>query len=73
MENNLRVLRAERKLTQEQLAKKCGLSRTALHAIETGKAIPDGESIAKLVRALGVPANRIFFALDVVCEQQKDG
>lgn len=71
MENNLRVLRAERKLTQEQLARKSGLSRTTLVAIEAGKTIPDGESIAKLVKALGVPANRIFFALDVVCEQQK--
>jgi putative transcriptional regulator len=72
MENNLKLLRAERKLTQAQLARKSGLSRTALLAIENGTSIPDGESIAKLVRALGVPANRIFFALDVVCEQQKE-
>lgn len=72
MENNLRLLRAERRLTQEQLARKCGLSRTALVAIENGNSIPDGESIAKLVKALGVPANRIFFALDVVSEQQNE-
>ena len=71
MENNLKVLRAERKLTQEQLARKSGLSRAALVAIEAGKTVPDGESIAKLVKALGVPANRIFFALDVVCEQRE--
>lgn len=70
MENRIRVIRAEKKITQGELAEKSGLSRSALNMIENGKVVPDGKTIAKLVRALGVPANRIFFDLDVVSEQQ---
>lgn len=66
MENKIKVLRAEKQMTQEELATKAGISRTALVAIENGKSTPDGESIARLVRALEVPANQIFFDLDVV-------
>ena len=66
MENKIKVLRAERKITQEQLATMAGISRTTLIMIENGKTDPDGTTIAGLVRALGVPANQIFFDLDVV-------
>lgn len=40
MENNLRVLRATRDITQEDLAKKLGVTRQTIHAIETGKYNP---------------------------------
>ena len=70
MENKLKQIRAEKKLTQEQLSERSGISRPTLSLIEGGKVTPDGDTIAKLVKALGVPANLIFFALDVVCEQQ---
>ena len=66
MENRLTVLRAERKLSQAQLAKDAGISRTTLSAIENGNVKPDFDTIAKLVKALNVPANAIFLALDVV-------
>lgn len=66
MENRIKVIRAEKKITQEQLSEKSGISRTTLSMIESGKVTPDGDTIAKLVKALGVPANHIFFALDVV-------
>ena len=66
MRNKIKVLRAERRLTQEQLAAKAGISRSTLAMIENEKAIPDGDTIARLVRSLGVPANQIFLDLDVV-------
>ena len=66
MENRLTVLRAERKLSQAQLAKDAGISRTTLSAIENGNVKPDFDTIATLVKALNVPANAIFLALDVV-------
>ena len=69
MRNKLIVLRAEQKLSQEELALKAGVSRSTISGIEKEKTIPDGETIAKLVKALGVPANQIFFDLDVVCKQ----
>ena len=72
MKNKIKVLRAEKKLTQSQLAEKAGISRPTLAMIENEKADPDGTTIAALVRALGVPANDIFFDLDVV-NKQRDG
>ena len=66
MENRLTVLRAERKLTQEALANMAGISRTTLSEIENGKKTPEAGTIVKLVKALGVPANQIFFDFDVV-------
>ena len=66
MRNKIKVLRAERRLTQEQLAAKAGISRSTLAMIENEKVIPDGNTIARLVRSLGVPANQIFMDLDVV-------
>ena len=71
MENRIKALRAERKMTQEGLAIKAHISRPALAQIENGKAVPDGKTIAALVKALGVPANAIFLDLDVVCKQQE--
>ena len=40
MENTLRVLRATRNITQENLAKELGVTRQTIHAIETGKYNP---------------------------------
>ena len=66
MKNRIKVIRAEQNLSQEALAKKAGISRTTLVSIEKGTANPDGQTIAKLVKALKKPANEIFFELDVV-------
>lgn len=66
MKNNLKVIRAQKGLTQEQLAIAAGISRPALALIEVEKTVPDGETIAKLVKALNMPADQIFFELGVV-------
>ena len=66
MKNRIKEIRAEKKLTQEQLAQKAGISRPALTQIENDKTVPDGKTIAALVKALDTPANNIFFDLDVV-------
>ena len=60
MKNRIKALRAEKEMTQDQLAKKAGIARPTLAMIENEKAVPDGKTIAALVRALGVPANAIF-------------
>ena len=70
MKNRIKSLRVDKKMTQEQLASKAGISRPALAQIENEKAVPDGKTIAALVKALGVPANVIFLDLDVVSEQR---
>lgn len=66
MTNKIKAIRAEKKMTQEQLAKKAGISRTTLAMIENEKAVPDGKTIAALVKALGVSADAIFLDLGVV-------
>ena len=66
MKNRIKLLRTERNLTQEQLASLAGISRTTLVSIESGNTNPDGKTIAALVKALNIPANQIFFDLDVV-------
>ena len=40
MDNKLRVLRAERKWSQAELAERIGVSRQAVNAIENGKHDP---------------------------------
>ncbi|MBL4603376.1 MAG: helix-turn-helix transcriptional regulator [Emcibacteraceae bacterium] len=40
MDNKLRVLRAEKKWSQAELAEKIGVSRQAVNAIENGKHDP---------------------------------
>ena len=71
MRNRIKVIRAELNLTQQDLSDKIGISRVALNRIENEQTTPNGETIAKLVRVLGKPANEIFFDLDVVCKQRK--
>ena len=66
MKNRLTVIRAEKKLSQQALANLAGISRSTLSAIENEQSVPDGETIAKLVKALNIPAGEIFSALSVV-------
>lgn len=66
MKNKLKVIRAEKRLSQDELAKAAGISRTTLAMIENEKSVPDGKTIAALVKALNKPANEIFFDLNVV-------
>ncbi len=69
MKNRIKIIRAEQNLTQQALADMMGISRVTLSMIETERSVPDGNTIALLVKALGVPANHIFFGLDVVYKQ----
>lgn len=66
MKNRLKVLRAERNITQEELAKISGLSRITVNAVENESVSPSGETIKKLSQALRVSPGDIFFDLDVV-------
>lgn len=70
MKNKLKVIRAEKRLSQDGLAKASGISRTTLAMIENEKSIPDGKTIAALVKALNKPANEIFCDLDI--EEKQD-
>jgi Zn-dependent peptidase ImmA (M78 family)/DNA-binding XRE family transcriptional regulator len=53
--SNLARLRADRGLTQADLAKRAHLSRVALGKIERGEVTPRSDTLAELARALRVP------------------
>ncbi|MBX9880400.1 MAG: helix-turn-helix transcriptional regulator [Sphingomonas sp.] len=60
MKNRLKVLRAERGLTQAALAKLLDVSREAINAIETGRYDPSLSLAFKIARLFGQPAEAIF-------------
>jgi len=60
MKNNLKVLRAMHKLTQEQLAEKIGVSRQTVIAIEANKYLPSLGLAFKMAKLFGVKVEEIF-------------
>lgn len=60
MKNNIRVARAEVRMTQQQLAEAVGVSRQTVNAIESGKFIPSTLLALKLARQLGKRVEELF-------------
>ena len=60
MNNRLRVLRAERDLTQAALAKKLQVSRQTVNAIETGKYDPALPLAFRIARLFNLTIEEIF-------------
>jgi putative transcriptional regulator len=60
MKNRLRVLRAERKWSQADLAERLEVSRQSVNAIETGKYDPSLPLAFKLARLFGSTIEAIF-------------
>ncbi len=56
---NVARLRLDRELTQEDLARRAGLSRLALGKIERGAVLPRARTLAELAKALGVPVGEL--------------
>lgn len=56
---NVRRLRKRRKLTQEQLAQKIGITLTHLNRIEMGRALPGVELLYALADELGTKADNL--------------
>lgn len=59
--NRLRVARAERDLSQEQLARLVGVTRQTISAIETGLYVPSALLAFQLADKLGRRVDEIFF------------
>ena len=60
MENNIGDIRKALALSQEDLAKKTGVTRQTINAIENGKFDPSLGLVFKLIDALGKPLEEIF-------------
>ncbi len=60
MKNKLKVLRAERDWSQEELGKRVSVSRQAINAIERGKHDPSLPLAFKLADLFNLPIEEIF-------------
>ena len=60
MNNRLRVLRAERRWSQADLAERLGVSRQAVNAIETGKHDPSLPLAFRIGRLFAMRIEDIF-------------
>jgi putative transcriptional regulator len=60
VKNRLKVLRAERNWSQQDLANELGVSRQTINAIETGKYDPSLPLAMKIGRLFGEPVETIF-------------
>ena len=61
LKNNLREVRKQKKMTQEDLAKMCGVSRQTIIAIETGQFCPTAKLALLLCMALDKRFEAMFY------------
>jgi len=64
MKNSLKVERAIKNITQEELSKVIGVSRQAINSIELGKYVPSTILALKLSRYFKKSVNEIFLLED---------
>ncbi|MFN3724905.1 MAG: helix-turn-helix transcriptional regulator [Allosphingosinicella sp.] len=60
MKNRLRVLRAERAWSQQDLAERLAVSRQSVNAIETGRFDPSLPLAFRIADIFGLPIEQIF-------------
>ena len=60
MENNLRVLRAIKDISQEQLAEELGVTRQTIHAVENNKYNPSLELAFKIAKFFEKSIEEVF-------------
>lgn len=60
MTNNLKVLRAIKNISQEELAKQISVSRQTINAMEKGKYVPSTVLALKLARFFEKSVEEIF-------------
>ena len=61
MKNNVRRLRKEKGLTQEQMAELIGVSRQTINAIEKEKFDPSLPNAFKIAKVFDLPIEAFFF------------
>lgn len=60
MKNNIRVARAEVRMTQQELAEAVDVSRQTINAIESGKFVPSTVLALKIARIFEKQVEEIF-------------
>lgn len=60
MKNTIKIERAVKNMTQEDLARKIAVSRQTINAMEAGKYVPSTVLALKVARVFGKPVEDIF-------------
>lgn len=60
MKNNIRVLRASRKMTQQDLSRLAGVSRQTINAMESSRYVPSTVLALKVARIFGLTVDQVF-------------
>jgi putative transcriptional regulator len=60
LENRIRVLRAEHRMSQRELAEAIGVTRKTISTIESGRFIPSTVIALRIARHFKVPVEEIF-------------
>lgn len=60
MKNNIRMLRASRRMTQQKLAVLAGVSRQTINAMESCKYVPSTVLALKIARIFSVKVDDVF-------------
>ncbi|WP_299264463.1 helix-turn-helix transcriptional regulator [uncultured Psychrosphaera sp.] len=60
LDNNIAKLRAQRKISQQQLADAIGVSRKTISTVETSRFTPSVVIALKLANYFSVPVEKIF-------------
>lgn len=61
MKNNIKVERAIKNMTQEELANKVSVSRQTINAMEANKYVPSTVLALKIAKIFNKPVEEIFF------------
>ena len=62
--NKIKVYRAMKNISQEELAVAIGVTRKTINTVETGKFIPSTVLALRIARNFGVPVEEIFVLND---------
>ncbi len=60
LSNSIKVQRAKKNLTQEQLAHRVGVTRKTINTVENGIYIPSTYLALKMAKVLDVPVEELF-------------
>lgn len=61
LKNNIKVHRAKKDLTQEQLADLVGVTRTTINFVERGRWIPSTVLALKIAQVFEAPFEEVFY------------
>lgn len=60
MKNKIKIHRAVKEITQEELSRIIGVTRQTINAMEAGKYVPSTVLALKLAKYFGIPVEDLF-------------